>query len=175
MKKWADKDRRPRDYSKGDLVLVKLQPASLRVFRKVHKGLVRKYEGPFPIVGKVGKVSYRVQLPAWLKIHPVFHTSCLKPYHADRKDPSRNISTHPTPTISSVERRVDKILANRVWKLPNGAAGREFLVQWKKLPKAEASWEREMHFGMKKTGSGSTSRRPRRIRRDEQSTHGGTN
>nr|CAD1838500.1 unnamed protein product [Ananas comosus var. bracteatus] len=94
MKKWADKDRRPRDYSKGDLVLVKLQPASLRVFRKVHKGLVRKYEGPFPIVGKVGKVSYRVQLPA-------------------------------------------------VRKLPSGAAEREFLVQWKNLPKAEASWERE--------------------------------
>nr|CAD1827464.1 unnamed protein product [Ananas comosus var. bracteatus] len=65
------------------------------------------------------------------------------PYHADREDPSRNSSTRPTPTISSVERRVDKILANRVRKLPSGAAEREFLVQWKKLPKAEASWERE--------------------------------
>nr|CAD1825948.1 unnamed protein product [Ananas comosus var. bracteatus] len=143
MKKWADKDRWPRDYSKGDLVLVKLQPASLRVFRNVHKGLVRKYEGSFPIVGKVGKVSYCVQLPAWLKIHPVFHTSCLKPYHADREDPSRNSSTRPTPTISSVERRVDKILADRLRKLPSGAAEREFLVQWKNLPKAEASWEHE--------------------------------
>nr|CAD1823351.1 unnamed protein product [Ananas comosus var. bracteatus] len=117
-----------------DLVLVKLQPASLRVFRKVHKGLVWKYEGLFPIVGKVGKVSYRVQLPAWLKIHLVFHTSCLKPYHADREDPSRNIPTRPTPTISSVERRVDKILADRVRKLSSGAVEREFLVQWKNLP-----------------------------------------
>nr|CAD1832986.1 unnamed protein product [Ananas comosus var. bracteatus] len=114
--------------------------------KAVHKGLVRKYEDPFPIVGQVGKVFYRVQLPAWLKIHPVFHTSCLKPYHADREDPSRNISTRPTSTISSVERRVDKILAYRVRKLPGGVVEREFLVQWKNLPKAEASWEHYYKF-----------------------------
>nr|CAD1839581.1 unnamed protein product [Ananas comosus var. bracteatus] len=174
MKKWADKDRRPRDYSKGDLVLVKLQPASLRVFRKVHKGLVRKYEGPFPIVGKVGKVSYRVQLPAWLKIHPVFHTSCLKPYHADREDPSRNSSTRPTPTISSVERRVDNILADRVRKLPSGAAERSSSSSGRTCRRLKPVRSVRMHFGMKKTRSGSTSRRPRRTRRDEQSTQGGT-
>ncbi|KAH7576373.1 hypothetical protein JRO89_XS01G0046900 [Xanthoceras sorbifolium] len=40
---------------------------------KVHKGLVRKYEGPFPILKKVGKVSYKVELPPRLKIHPVFY------------------------------------------------------------------------------------------------------
>lgn len=81
MKKLADKDRRPQGYCKGDLVLIKLRPEYLSVFRKVHKGLVCKYEGPFPIVGKVGKVSYCVQLPAWFKIHSIFHTYCLKPYH----------------------------------------------------------------------------------------------
>ncbi|CAL9113365.1 unnamed protein product, partial [Musa textilis] len=51
MKKWADLGRRPREFKVGDLVLVKLQPASLQFFRnKVHKGLVRKYDGPFPII-----------------------------------------------------------------------------------------------------------------------------
>ncbi|KAL8043819.1 hypothetical protein ABFX02_08G008550 [Erythranthe guttata] len=39
----------------------------------MHKGLVRRYEGPFPIIAKVGKVSYRLELPSSLKIHPVFH------------------------------------------------------------------------------------------------------
>nr|CAD1835000.1 unnamed protein product [Ananas comosus var. bracteatus] len=50
-------------------------------------------------------------------------------------------SSHPA--ISSVERRVDEILANRVWKLPSGTVEREFLIKWKNLPRAEASWEPE--------------------------------
>ncbi|RVX17375.1 hypothetical protein CK203_003471 [Vitis vinifera] len=31
--------------------------------RPEHKGLVWRYEGPFPVLGKVGKVSYQVELP----------------------------------------------------------------------------------------------------------------
>ncbi|RVW20132.1 hypothetical protein CK203_114229 [Vitis vinifera] len=45
------------------MVLVKLLPQQFKSLRPVHKGLVRRYEGPFPILGKVGKVSYRVELP----------------------------------------------------------------------------------------------------------------
>ncbi|RVX03567.1 hypothetical protein CK203_027943 [Vitis vinifera] len=45
-------------------------PQQFKSLRSVHKGLVRRYEGPFPILGKVGKVSYRVELPRRLKIHP---------------------------------------------------------------------------------------------------------
>ena len=43
---------------------------------------------PFPILGKVSKVSYRVELPPRLKIHPVFHVSYLKPYYENEDDPS---------------------------------------------------------------------------------------
>nr|CAN80983.1 hypothetical protein VITISV_028903 [Vitis vinifera] len=57
-KKWVDKKRHYTEY---------------KSLRSVHKGLVRRYEGLFPILGKVGKVSYRVELPSRLKIHPVFH------------------------------------------------------------------------------------------------------
>ena len=141
MKKWADKGRRPLEFKRGDMVLVKLQPAQLRFFRKVHKGLVRKYEGPFPIIERVGNVTYLVQLPVWLKIHPVLHGSCIKPYHANLEDPRRNMSNRPTPTTASLERRVDNILTDRVHVLPNGTQVIEYLVQWKGLPKSEASWE----------------------------------
>lgn len=79
MKKWADKKRRPMEYQEGDLVLVKLLP---KAFKSVHKGLVRRYEGPLPITKRVGKVSYQLLLPSKLRIHPVFHVSLLKPYHA---------------------------------------------------------------------------------------------
>ncbi|KAK3003964.1 hypothetical protein RJ639_020235 [Escallonia herrerae] len=73
MKKWADKRRRPKEYNLGDMVMLKLLPQQFKSFRRVHKGLIRKYEGPFPIVAKVGKASYRLELPPKLKIHPVFH------------------------------------------------------------------------------------------------------
>ena len=60
-KKWVDKKRRYTEYKDGDMVLVKLFPQQFKSLRPVHKGLVRKYEKLFPILGKVGKVSYRVK------------------------------------------------------------------------------------------------------------------
>ncbi|GMP23406.1 hypothetical protein CsSME_00001020 [Camellia sinensis var. sinensis] len=72
MKKWADKKRRAVEFQVEDLMLVKLLPQQFKSLRKVPKGLVRKYEGPFPITKKVGKVSYQVQLPPRLKIYPIF-------------------------------------------------------------------------------------------------------
>ena len=87
---------------------------------QVHKGLVRKYEGSFPILGRVGKVSYKVELPPRLKIHPVFHVSNLKPYHEDKEYPGRGISTRaPTAMITSYDKEVDYIMADRVLRKKN--------------------------------------------------------
>ncbi len=144
MKKWADKKRRNVEYQVGDLVLVKLLPQQFKSLRKVHKGLVRKYEGPFPIVKKVGKVSYQVQLPPKLKIHPVFHASYLKPYHGDPDDPSRGDSSRaPTAVITSYDKEVDCILADRIVRRRGVPPSTEYLVKWKGLPENEASWEAE--------------------------------
>nr|GMC90413.1 Transposon Tf2-11 polyprotein [Ipomoea batatas] len=62
MKKWADEKRRPQEYIVGDLALIKFIPQQFKAFRGLHNMLVRKYEGPFPIVAKVRKVSYRLDL-----------------------------------------------------------------------------------------------------------------
>ena len=43
--------------------------------------LKRKYEGPCPVVKKVGRASYKIDIFAWMKIHLVIHVSNLKPYH----------------------------------------------------------------------------------------------
>lgn len=94
--------------------MVKLQPQQFKVFRKVHKGLICKYEGPFPIIRRIGKVSYKLQLPARLKIHPVFHASCLKPYHADTEDPARGISKWaPATMTTSFDKEVEYVIADR--------------------------------------------------------------
>ena len=77
IKKWTDKKQCHMEYKVGDMVLVKLLPQQFKSLRLVHKGLMRRYAGPFPIFGKVKKVSYKVKLPPRLKIHPVFHISYL--------------------------------------------------------------------------------------------------
>ncbi|KAL5772293.1 hypothetical protein ACOSQ2_012217 [Xanthoceras sorbifolium] len=142
MKKWADKKRRQVEFQVGDLVLVKLLPQQFKAFRKVHKGLVRKYEGPFPILKKVGKVSYKVELPPRLKIHPVFHVSHLKPYHADTEDPSRGESSRaPTAVVTSYDKEVEEILADRVVRKRGVPRSSKYLIKWKGLPTSEATWE----------------------------------
>lgn len=113
------------------------------MFRKVHKGLVRRYEGPFPVVKKVGKVSYRLQLPAWLKIHPVFHGCSLKPYHEDMEDPARGVSRRaPATMMASFDKDVECILAERMTSRRGVPAYKEYFLKWRGLPEREASWER---------------------------------
>ena len=97
------------------MVLVKLLPQQFKSLRPVHEGLVRRYEGPFPILGKVSKLSYKVELPPRLKIHPIFHVSYVKPYHENKDDPSRGFSKRaPTTVVTSYNKEVKHIFANRV-------------------------------------------------------------
>jgi len=144
MKKWADKHRRPLEFQEGDMVMVKLLPQQFKTFRRVHKGLVRKYEGPFPVMSKVGKVSYRLELPSKLKIHPVFHVSMLKPYHGDNDDPTRGESHRaPTAVITSYDKEVEEVMAERTIRKRGVPNYRELLVRWKGQPDSEATWEKE--------------------------------
>ncbi|KAL6209724.1 hypothetical protein ACLB2K_020664 [Fragaria x ananassa] len=115
MKKWADKKRRHVEFKEGDLVLVKLLPQQFKSLRKVHKGLVRKYEGPFEVIKRIGKVSYKLHLPPKLKIRPIFHVTMLKPFQEDEEDLSRGVSHRaPTTVVTSFDKKVDEILADRV-------------------------------------------------------------
>ena len=107
MKKWADVGRQHREFEVGDMVMVKINPEQMRFLRGRDKRLVRKYEGPVPIMKRIGQAAYKIERPQWMKCHPVFHVSCLKPYHIDDEDPSRNknkranIRTRQLPSTST--------------------------------------------------------------------------
>ena len=103
---------------------------------------MRRYEEPFPILGKVDKVSYKVKLPPRLRIHPIFHINYLKPYHEDKNDPSRGLSKKaPTTIVTSYDNEVEHVLVNRVIRRRGVPLAMEYLVKWKGLPESEASWE----------------------------------
>ncbi|KAE8697362.1 hypothetical protein F3Y22_tig00110621pilonHSYRG00135 [Hibiscus syriacus] len=93
-KKWADRKRRDVNFEVGDLVLAKL--ANVLRHADVHKGLVRRYEGLFQIVKRVGTMAYKLELPPTIRAYPVIYVSLLKPYHQDTEDPDRGKS-HRAP------------------------------------------------------------------------------
>ncbi|GKB06529.1 putative reverse transcriptase domain-containing protein, partial [Tanacetum coccineum] len=84
QKSYADKMRKPLEFSVGDYVLLKVSPWK-GVVRFGKKGkLAHRFIGPFEIIEKVGPVAYRLDLPEELNgVHDTFHLSNLKKCLAD--------------------------------------------------------------------------------------------
>ena len=79
QKSYADKRRKPLEFQVGDRVLLKVSPWK-GVVRFGKRGKLNpRYVGPFEIIEKIGKVAYKLNLPAELGgVHNVFHVSNLK-------------------------------------------------------------------------------------------------
>ncbi|GJV39195.1 putative reverse transcriptase domain-containing protein [Tanacetum coccineum] len=84
QKSYADKKRKPLEFSIGDYVLLKVSPWK-GVVRFEKKGkLAPRFVRPFEIIKKVGPVAYRLDLPEELNgVHDTFHVSNLKKCLAD--------------------------------------------------------------------------------------------
>ncbi|KAL8128527.1 hypothetical protein V2J09_017682 [Rumex salicifolius] len=96
MKKGDDKRRHPSDY------------------RQVSKGLLRLYEGSYEVLAKVGKVDYKLALPANMKIHLVVYLSMLTPYLIDPEETSHWESHRAPPLVfQSFDRGIKEILVTR--------------------------------------------------------------
>ncbi|GKB08557.1 putative reverse transcriptase domain-containing protein [Tanacetum coccineum] len=84
QKCYADKRRKPLEFSVGDYVLLKVSPLKgVARFGKKRK-LAPRFVGPFEITERIGPVSYRLRLPEKLNgVHDTFHVSNLKKCLAD--------------------------------------------------------------------------------------------
>jgi hypothetical protein len=79
QKSYADTKRRDVSSEVGEHVYLKVSP--LRGTKRFHvKGkLSPRYVGPYPIVKRIRKVAYKLELPPELTgVHPVFHVSQLR-------------------------------------------------------------------------------------------------
>lgn len=122
----------------GQLVLVKLQPYwQNSMCEWKYLKLSRRYFGPFRILERIGKVAYRLELPADSHIHSVFHISVLKLF-------KENNNFHFTLlTKESWENhpvlRLIKILQS-CYVLHNDLTQLQYLVQWEGFTESEATW-----------------------------------
>ncbi|GJT72575.1 hypothetical protein Tco_1031861 [Tanacetum coccineum] len=80
QKSYVDQKRKPMEFEVGDRVMLKVSPWK-GVVRFGKRGKLNpRYVGPFKVLTKVGKVSYRLELPQELsRVYHTFHVSNLNP------------------------------------------------------------------------------------------------
>jgi len=137
QEEFANKHRiEPPNFKPGDKVWI----SSSLIIHKGNKKLKPRKLGPYKIIKKISPVSYKLELPKNIRIHPIIHVSELEPYYEDnferKKEP-------PPPVIvnEDEEYEVEEILDKR-----KHYGKTQYLIKWKGYPLSEASWEPEKNL-----------------------------
>jgi hypothetical protein len=108
----------------------------------VKRKLAPRYVGPYPIIERCGRVTYKLQLPPKMcMIFPILHVSqlkkCLRVSEEEVK--VRDIKIKKTLTYIEkpvyVSNRKDRVTRNRVVKL--------YKIMWSNHSERDAMWEGE--------------------------------
>ena len=142
QKSYADNQMRPLKFEVGDQVFLKVSP--LRgVMRFGKKGkLSPRFNRPFEITQRMGKLAYRIALPPDLvRTHDVFHVSMLRKYIANpdvivEYEPLeiQEGLTYMEEPVKIVDKK-DQVLRTKTIPIVK--------VLWRNHGVEEASWEAE--------------------------------
>nr|GEW46027.1 retrotransposon protein, putative, Ty3-gypsy subclass [Tanacetum cinerariifolium] len=145
---YADKRRKPLEFSVCDYVLLKVSPWK-GVVRFGKKGkLAPRFVGPFEIVKKVGPVAYWLDLPKELNgVHDTFHVSNLKKCLADPTLQVRLDEIQVDAKLNFVEEHVE--ILDIDFKKLKWSIIAIVKVRWNSKRGPEFTWEHEDQMKLK--------------------------
>ena len=112
---------------------------SLKNTNKDNK-LSPKYYAPNKVLQKIGSMTYKLELPASSRVHPVFHVSYLKKL-INYKIPVQMILPKPDKE-GKIILDPEEITEIRTINIQNRSI-LDYLIKWKKLPTKYSTWEDE--------------------------------
>ncbi|XP_049932475.1 uncharacterized protein LOC116249967 isoform X1 [Nymphaea colorata] len=132
MKQVYDAGRKDREFAVGDYVWLKrLSLRQKSLLGQPYSKLLPRYYGPYPVLQKIGRVAYRLALPATALVHPVFHVTRLKLHVGELPEQIEHVPDQlPRP---------HRILRHR-YVQRQGRTRHEVLVEWEG-PDQGTSWE----------------------------------
>ncbi|KAK6146302.1 hypothetical protein DH2020_020171 [Rehmannia glutinosa] len=143
QKSYADKRRKDLEFEVGDEVFLRLSPRKGLINPKKGGKLSPRYVGPYKILQRIGKLAYRLELPApYAGMHDVFHVSRLKKYQPDPE----HIITRDTPplmeNLSYTERPI-RIIDQQIQQLRKREIPMVKVVWQNHNRDEDATWEME--------------------------------
>ncbi|GJZ28189.1 hypothetical protein Tco_0572836 [Tanacetum coccineum] len=142
QKSYADLKRKPMEFQVRDKVMLKVSPWK-GVVRFGKRGkLIPRYLGPFKVLGKVGEVAYKLEIPEELgRVHNIFHVSNLKKCYVEEPlavpldglhfDDKLQFVEEP---VGIIDREVKRLKRSRITLIK---------VRWNSKRGPEFTWERE--------------------------------
>jgi len=125
------------DFLEGEMVYVNTKNIKTQ---RPSKKLDHTKIGPYKILEKLGPVSYELQLPGGMNIHPVFHKSLLEKAPPGARPGPVHIDEETEEPYYDVE----KILRHR-----QNNNQTEYLIKWLGYTEEENTWEPETNLNPK--------------------------
>ncbi|KAK6163474.1 hypothetical protein DH2020_000338 [Rehmannia glutinosa] len=143
QKSYANKRRKDLEFEVGDEVFLRLSPRKGLINPKKGGKLSPRYVGPYKILQMIGKLAYRLELPApYTGMHDVFHVSRLKKYQPDPE----HIITRDTPSLMenlSYTERPIQIIDQQICQLRKREIPMVKVVWQNHNRDEDATWEME--------------------------------